>query len=126
MANFDEYGLPGAAPFAFSGRWLLQDPGGYWEGPWTGFWDAVDRCRGTVVLTGRVAYESLYAVLAEKPEQDLSGGSIQVVEGVILVGEMPPLSEPPGPAQQPIAPPRLPAALIAPALRPQTPPRGST
>ena len=94
VANFDEYGPPGSAFYAFSSRWLLEGPDGYWEGPWTGFCDSVDHCHGTVILTGHGGYEGLYAVLAEKPGEGSSGGSGQVVEGVILFGEMPPMPDP--------------------------------
>ncbi len=89
VTNFEAYGESGVA---ISSTWLLEGPDGYWTGPWSGYCDAQDRCRGLVVLTGHGAYEGLYAVLAERTPEEASRVR-SVFEGGIYFGTMPPPPE---------------------------------
>ena len=97
MMNFDAYGDPAegdVGAVAVTTMWLLEGPEGSWNGPWIGWCDEQSHCRGTVTLTGYGAYEGLYAVLTEQPQEDASGTVTQMFEGAILAGEIPPVPEP--------------------------------
>ena len=102
VGNFEAYGDPrdgDVGAVAVSNMWLVEGPDGYWTGPYTGWCDAQDHCRGTVALTGHGAYEGFYAILAEQPRAESNGRLKQTFEGAILAGEMPPIPEsmePPG------------------------------
>jgi hypothetical protein len=103
VLNFDAYGSEadgdvGARPS--SSTWLLEDSDGSWSGPWTGWCDDEEHCRGLVTLTGLGAYEGFYAVLTEQPREDEDGTITQMFEGGIFAGEMPPVPAPPEPTTE--------------------------
>jgi hypothetical protein len=103
VGNFEAYGDPregDVGAVAVSNMWLVEGPDGYWTGPYAGWCDAQDHCRGTVTLTGHGAYEGFYAVLTEQPQADSNGTLKQTFEGAILAGEMPPIPESMGPTAQ--------------------------
>lgn len=103
VANFEAYGDPrdgDVGAVAITSMWLGGDADGYWSGPWTGWCDAQDRCRGTVTLTGHGAYEGFYTILTERPQEEADGTVTKVFEGAILNGEMPPIPESMGPTAQ--------------------------
>jgi hypothetical protein len=99
FVGYDGVGL------AYHYVWMLEGPEGYWTGPETGFCDADDRCRGTVILTGHGEHDGLFAVLVTGPQLDSSGDVLRdsagnitpVFDGAIYVGEAPPMPEPPTP-----------------------------
>jgi hypothetical protein len=102
VMNFEAYGSEvdgDVGAVVGSSMWLLEGPDGYWSGPWTGWCDE-QLCHGAVVLTGHGAYEGLYAVLTEQPQEDAAGIVKQVYEGAILAGAMPPIPEPLEPAAE--------------------------
>jgi len=97
MTNFDAYGDPAdgdVGAVAVTTMWLLTDADGSWSGPWTGWCDEQNHCRGMVTLTGRGAYEGLYAILTQQPREAANGTVTDMYEGAILAGEMPPVPEP--------------------------------
>jgi len=97
VGNFEAYGDPregDVGAVAVSNMWLVEGPEGYWTGPYTGWCDAQDHCRGTVSLTGHGAYEGFHAILTEQPQADSNGRLKQTFEGAILAGAMPPIPEP--------------------------------
>jgi hypothetical protein len=97
VANFEAYGNPtegDVGAVAVASRWLLEDAEGSWSGPWMGWCDEQNHCRGLASLTGHGAYEGFYAVLTEQPQEDENGRIRPVFEGAILAGAMPPVPEP--------------------------------
>ena len=97
VVNFEAYGSEADGDVGVvvaNNTWLLEGPDGSWSGAWIGWCDEQDHCRATATLTGHGAYEGLYAVLTEQPQEDENGTVTQMFEGAILAGEMPPVPEP--------------------------------
>ena len=74
----------------WSGTAMLENGGGYWVGPVSGYQTAEDPYPGLqqTQLTGGGAYEGLSALLYHRGE-----GGLDVLEGLVFIGEFPPLPE---------------------------------